>query len=205
MTCIGKLTRPGGAALWVLPRPSPRRVPARGVRAFFADMEQTVSHPTTPSDFCVTTRAAVGWFFGVSVDTVKAWVAQGMPAEPRRYCLGAIVRWLRSRGPWRQRVCRTPDDLLENAAVSSPALDRYRNARAEREELELQLRKDQVVELEAFYAWYTVEVAVPIRKSLERLQREHGKEALKIVLAGIERSEEAVEARKAKPRKKAAR
>lgn len=177
-----------------------------GVRAFFTTTEQKVTHPTTPSDFYVTTRAAVGAFFGVGVDTVKSWIAQGMPTKPRRYCLGAIVRWLRSKGPWRQRVCTMTDDaVLLDASVTSPALERYRNARAEREELELRLRKDQSVELEAFFAWYKNEVAGPIRKSLERLQREHGKEAADIVLAGVERADDAVEARKAKPRKKVAR
>lgn len=72
---------------------------------------------------------------------------------------------------------------------------RFRVARAEREEMELNLRRGQLVDLDDFLAWYRADVAGPIRKGLERLQVTHGKAAADVVIQGLVRAEEAIEQR----------
>ena len=103
---------------------------------------------------------------------------------------------------WAQREflpATLPDGDDESPGLERVRLDhaeeRLRLARAERAELELKVRREQFIDIDDFLAWYDVEVAVPIRKSLERLQVTHGKSAADIVLQAIDTASEAVSER----------
>ena len=56
-------------------------------------------------------------FFGQSLDTVKGWAKQGMPGKAPAYDLQAIVRWLRQKGPWRDRAPRQTPATDEEALL----------------------------------------------------------------------------------------
>ncbi len=100
---------------------------------------------------------------------------------------------------WAQRKFRPTVDAGGSAPQASSAVQedlllerRYRLARAEREELELSVRRGQLVDLDEFLAWYASDVVAPIRKALGRLQITHGKSAVELVTEGIARAEAAL-------------
>jgi len=85
------------------------------------------------------------------------------------------------------------DPLLSGS--DSPALERFRLARAEREELELAVRREHLIDVDEFLAWWDAEVAIPIRKGLEKLQKKHGSKAVDLVSAAVRQSEAVVSRR----------
>jgi phage terminase Nu1 subunit (DNA packaging protein) len=70
--------------------------------------------------------------------TIHLWVRQGLPRNPdKSFSLPAVISWL---------VERERDALADQGSPNdSPQLERWRAARAELAELELALRKDQLV------------------------------------------------------------
>jgi len=120
------------------------------------------------------TQGEVAEFFGVSVDTVKNWAKQRMPGKPRAYRLDKIAIWLRTEGPGSSRIKNEDDPLL--AEGDSPALERYRLAKAKHAELDLESRKGELIDREKardiLGRW-----AVLIRRLGERLVRRCGNEA----------------------------
>ena len=123
----------------------------------------------------VTTQAAVAAVFGVERSTVGAWVQKGMPGKQGRFDLVAIACWYRLDGPGAAPV---DDPLLQ--VGDSPALERYRSARAKSAELDLALRKKELVDLEKLRLllgrWHTV-----LRRTGERLGRRCGADAQAIL------------------------
>ncbi len=85
------------------------------------------------------------------------------------------------------------DPLLVGS--ESPALERFRAARADREELELAVRREQLIDLEDFLVWFDAEVAAPIRKNLDKLQRKHGSAAVDVVASGLHTAQGAISQR----------
>ena len=77
----------------------------------------------------------------------------------------------------------------------SPALERFRNARADREELELAVRREQLLDRDDFFTWFDAEVVGHLRKGLEKLQRKHGSEAVDLVASAMEKAQDAVRQR----------
>lgn len=89
------------------------------------------------------TRNHVAQAFDVSARTVSNWLEAGCPRKPNgRYCLKDVIQW-------------KIDELeAEVANVDSPALERYRTARAELAELELEERRGQLAPVEqVLKAW----------------------------------------------------
>ena len=136
-----------------------------------------------------TSLGRVALNFNVSPDTVKTWRSQGMPGEPGHYPMPEICEWLRSDGPWADRKKYPPtesdDPLLDG---DSPALERYRLAKAKHAELDLEARKSELIERDkcrdVLARWATV-----IRRMGERLAKRHGKDAATSVNRSLEECE----------------
>lgn len=114
--------------------------------------------------------------------------------------LTAVIRWVHdflAANAQRLSAPETDDPML--AGASSPALERYRLARAQREELELAARRGELVDVDELLTWYEAEVAVPIRRSLEALQKHHSQAAADVVLRGLEAAEQSVTRRLKQP------
>lgn len=121
----------------------------------------------------------------------------GLPYPPGRQAavdLGAVILWLHdflAKNAGRLNAPQTDDPLL--SGVNSPALERYRIARACREELELAVRKGELLGVNELLEWYDADVAAPIRRGIERLHAEFGEAAAALIVAGLDRAEAAVE------------
>jgi hypothetical protein len=116
----------------------------------------------------------------------------GIPIGAATIDLPAVVRWLHEfLAENARRLAAGDDDDPALAGVSSPGLERYRLARAKREELFLRrdlgawLPRDQV---RAGFAPF----AAIIRRCGERLGRKYGREAQQILDEHLDRAAEAL-------------
>jgi phage terminase Nu1 subunit (DNA packaging protein) len=129
------------------------------------------------------TQSEVAEFFDVSVDTVKNWAKQRMPGKPRAYRLDKIAIWLRTEGPGSKAIRLADDPLL--AEGDSPALERYRLAKAKHAELDLEHRRGELIDRDkcrdVLSRWGTV-----IRKMGDRLSKRFGLEANQMVGEAID-------------------
>ena len=132
-------------------------------------------------------QGAAAWLLGVGARTLRDW--QGAPRNSdRSYNARELVEWYA-----RKERPAGADPMMVGS--NSPGLERYRVAHAQREELELAVRRGQLVSLDEFLTWYDAELAGPIRRSLEALRKHHGQAAMDVVLRGLEAAEQAVNRR----------
>lgn len=104
--------------------------------------------------------------------------------------LTQVIRWLHDLlAEHGQRLSAPPTDDPLLAGSNSPALERYRLARAAREELELAARRGELLDVDELLTWYDAEVAAPIRRSLENLQTRFGPAAVGIVTKALDSAE----------------
>jgi hypothetical protein len=101
-------------------------------------------------DLCVDSLDALGRIVGFSRPTLVGYCRRGLPRRPGvhqrtyRYSLREAVEWLRKH-VWVPAVRPESDDPLLDGGDSSPALERYRAARASLAELELATRQGQLL------------------------------------------------------------
>lgn len=121
----------------------------------------------------VTTQSEVAAHFGVSRRTIADWVASGMPRRDGRYDLDEIEGW---------RSARIPDDTdpLLSGPGTSPALERYREARAKLAELDLEQRRGRLVDIGDLRERISM-LASHLRKAAERIERLHGPDPKRIL------------------------
>jgi hypothetical protein len=101
-----------------------------------------------------------------------------MPGKPGRYDLAEILAWLRSDGPWRARggdLLTGSDDPLLAVGGDSPNLERYRLARAQLAELELETKRGSVFPRDVARS-VLGRIASLWRRYGERLGKRHGPE-----------------------------
>ena len=144
--------------------------------------------------FLLDSPAEVADFFGVTEPAVRTrWIPAGMPrleparrkrgAASHRYPADEILTWLITEGPWRKRVdaaeltsastataADANQDALLAAPINTPALERYRTAKAELAEIEVAKERRQLVRsssvitvLVAIFSW--------LNKLVERFSR----------------------------------
>jgi hypothetical protein len=104
----------------------------------------------------------------------------------------ALVAWYAARSAGGS----DGDPLLSGGA--SPALESYRKFRAGLAEIELNERKRRMVDIDVFLEWWQVEVAGPIRRTIEALQRLEtvsGPDAAAMMTKALGQTETAVEQR----------
>jgi phage terminase Nu1 subunit (DNA packaging protein) len=131
-----------------------------------------------------TTQADLASLMGVNRRTIADWKSQ--PGFPRKGVRGWSVAAVSS---WRSRRdgCEdSPDPLL--AGVVSPALERYRQARATLAELEVSQKRSQLVSLEAVTQGLAV-FASTMRSAFDTLQRQFGQEAYAVVANALDDAE----------------
>jgi hypothetical protein len=91
-----------------------------------------------------------------------------------------LARWIR-------KTSTQSDDLL--AGGDSPALERYRIARAQSAELDLSERRGKLVDVDAMAEWFGAEVAAPIRRAIGTLRTRFGDEAAELISEAIDKAE----------------
>lgn len=95
------------------------------------------------------TRDELAKALGKSVRTVAMYFAEGMPGTPGTYVLEDCLAWIDARE--NKRTSRDADDLPDD--TDSPALERYRLARAQQEEIKLAKLRSELVESEHIQQW----------------------------------------------------
>jgi phage terminase Nu1 subunit (DNA packaging protein) len=111
-------------------------------------------------EWIVTTQSQLAAFFGVSTHTIDAWrrtAPVALPGERGQYDLKACFEWWLIHGPGRRGKGRPPKgeagdeyDPLMDVQDDTPALERWRLARARDAELSLAERQKQIVSGELF-------------------------------------------------------
>jgi phage terminase Nu1 subunit (DNA packaging protein) len=107
-----------------------------------------IAQEKKPKRWFAINQAELAVFFRVSIDTIATWRKKGMPGTPGRYDLSEALEWWRTEGPGRPRGGNefgsgAIDDLIV-AAGDSPNLERYRLAKAQLAELELETKRRSV-------------------------------------------------------------
>jgi phage terminase Nu1 subunit (DNA packaging protein) len=104
----------------------------------------------------------------------------------------AVAEWSRDRA-----AGDDDDSRLLAAAVDSPALERYRAAKADLAEMQAAERRGQLVDIEAFVNWWTKEPAADIRRATETLRAKFGDAAAQVMVDALAKSDAAIESRQA--------
>ena len=147
----------------------------------------------------LTSRANVNDVFGASsTATVQKWIDGGMPRLKVRgqrgrytYPVIEIMQWLRTEGSWRpglRSAGSVPDDdeLLMIGEADSPALERYRLARAKTAELDLAQRNEELVSVDLMRN-LLLRMATELRQNcIEALVSRYGPDAGEIVNRALE-------------------
>lgn len=125
------------------------------------------------SEWVASSRAIVAKLFGYSETAVQKWQALGMPGEPRHYDLAAIIQW-RERY-WKERLEAVTSDepMLAGDVSNSPALERYREEKAQLAKLDRLERTRELLDrqlvVEALYRLGSL-----LRRVGDQLQRKYG-------------------------------
>lgn len=144
---------------------------ARALRLQLKDLD---SQCDTRIVWTADSQLEVAEFFGVSIDTVKSWTRKNMPGAPKAYRLDKIAQWLRTEGPGSSRIQASDDPLLGEG--ESPALERYRLAKAQHAELDLEERRGNLIDKSKCRDVLSMWAGV-IRKLGESIGRRFGVEA----------------------------
>ena len=130
------------------------------------------------------TRAEIAVAIGVSERTLGTWYSAGCPRDD----IEAIKAWRQARDDAR----KSRDDALMDESVTSPALERYRAARAGLAELELLQRREQLIDREIMHQVLS-RLAHFIREAGDKLAREYGSGAHEIVNEALDQYENVVD------------
>ena len=142
----------------------------------------------------LTSLREVAEWFEVPAGTARTWSADGMPGQPRKYEIKAILLWLMSSG---RRWGWMPDDLKRERLTDddpmlqeadSEGLERYRMARAQQEEIKLAEKRGEVVLMDRFNDCVRVALA-PLRKVQETFKRRGDRESIQLIHEAIDEME----------------
>lgn len=139
----------------------------------------------------VGTFADVARFFGVSETTVrKEWKARGMPGESGAWPLDRIAQWRHDRdiADKRRAVSLGSDEDPLLSGPVSPALERFREARASIAELDFLKRTGDVIDREQIHEVFS-RIAMVLRGAGEKLERDFGGDARGIFDAALDEAE----------------
>lgn len=151
----------------------------RDIKAKAAQLRKTlealekISGGSKPTSFVVSKQADVAAFTRRSLDTIKNWAKQGMPGKAGAYDLAEIVQWAITKGPWKIDGKQEGDDPLLAGASDSPGLERYRLAKAEIAEYDLQERKGELIARDKVRGSFS-RLAMMARRTGERLAKNYG-------------------------------
>lgn len=148
-------------------------------------LKKTKNAPSDPPSLIVGSSAAVARWFDCHSRTVEGWAARGCPGmQPRRYDVREICRWLyrewQRRNPRVAKAGDTTEDELMLAAGSSPALERYREARARIAELQADEAEGSYLHAEKMQACLQRMAAI-LREAGDKLQKRFGPDAKSVL------------------------
>jgi hypothetical protein len=126
------------------------------------------------------TIAQVAEWLGLPRRTIEAWPQKHLDAElgsPGKWSLQGFARLAIYLGKAR---LQERDPLLSGSDDASPELERYRAARASLAELELSKKRGEVVDVGTMHK-LTTALADSLRRLGERLERQHGAPAAKLL------------------------
>lgn len=136
---------------------------------------------------------------GVSANAVRAWDCPRN--EDGSYDLREVIAWrvadavARESGPPKGAPVPTGDpeiDALMAAGEGSPALERWRLARAAQEEIKLEQMKQEVLPVDMVRNAYA-RIAATLRDTGDRLQRLFGAEPFDVFTEGLDEAESIME------------
>ena len=146
-----------------------------------AELRELLGLP--PRGCVVETQAEVAEFFGVSTHTVDAWRRTSpvrLPGDRGGYNLKDCFEWWLIHGPGRRGKGRPMKgdagdqfDPLMDVQDNTPALERWRLARAKASELDLAERQHELVSVELFQRMSEA-AFLPLRRFAEDQIRQHG-------------------------------
>lgn len=97
----------------------------------------------------------LGQAIGKDRRTVTRWTKAGMPRnKDKTYCLPKVIDWLLTR----EKETLLADQAMAGSA-DSPALERYRLARAETAELDLQVKRESLIPIDDVHRQWALRVA----------------------------------------------
>lgn len=96
------------------------------------------------------TRLELAKALGRSERMVASYLAEGMPGIPGHYVVEDCAAWLQAREDRRKAPI---DEDIGDGDGDSPALERYRLARAKQEELKLAKLQRELIEADAVTDW----------------------------------------------------
>lgn len=137
----------------------------------------------TEPNWIATSLSQVARFFGVSTKTISHWKNRGMPAVPKAYNLSEIAAWRLQYE--REQSRRQVDEALLKADSQSPALERFRAARAALSEIELAERQEELLPLSLIQPFHN-QLAHYIREAGEIMKRNGHTDAHEILNEQIE-------------------
>lgn len=119
----------------------------------------------------------VAFVVGVTRRTVQDWQKRGCPGERGRYPLRAIIEWCKAN-VWKAKpaLVLTGEEAALADGSDSPALERWREARAAMAEIDLQQRQGDMVALEDVAEMMRI-AASRFREAGEKLIRKYGNDA----------------------------
>ena len=144
--------------------------------------KQITARALNPRGVTFTIQRAMAESLKVDPSLPTNWIARGMPGgREGPWDLGDWFTWYRSG--------KESDDEIESAGPPSPALERWREARAKMVEMDLAIRRGELLERDR---WLEImnRVTATLRQAGEVLMRLHGPQAHAVVddaLAGMER------------------
>ncbi len=122
---------------------------------------------------------ALAEILGTDKKTAKRWVREsGTKRVDRGYPIAQLVTWLREEA-----------GAVDLDGAPSEALERWRLARACREEMALDKDKGRLVDKEEILQWWEERVAVALRESIQALETRYGADAGDVVRDAIARVE----------------
>lgn len=123
---------------------------------------------------------------GVTVRTLQRWGDAPRNAD-KTYDARKLVAWRLSQEA-------AVNDALLAVGTDSPALERYRTARAELAELEVATKRGELVDVQTFSDWW-FDAATRLRKRLEVVQRRGGLELVDLARQAFQEATEAYQER----------
>ena len=130
------------------------------------------------------TAKEIGYCFQVTPRTIFRWAERGLPrSDKSKYDIQKAIAW---------HLAETVEALGQVNRESSPGLERFRLAKAAREEIRLERDRGQVVNLAAMRAVH-VRMAALLRDTSERLGREFGADAQGLLNETLEELEREIQ------------
>lgn len=134
-----------------------------------------MARQTKKTRWTVPTLSQASEVLCVSAKTIGEYIARGCPGRKGAYPLPAMIVWAREN-IWKPRPLPIPIDDPMLASGDSPALERYRMARAGQEEIKLQTMQGDFLPLTEIHAAFAV-WADSMRRMQQQLQTECGARA----------------------------